>query len=145
VIGNPWHPSRSSYGEKQVTKGIPAYIRDAAHTSALREFLIRRSNEATGRDKSWDEATYESIDWRHYGEVFKKVSHGRRIQISKDTNDLLPTKRRLAKFDNRVDGRCFACNRLWEDTTHMLTCTCDARRDARTSARLTETHAYEHN
>jgi hypothetical protein len=100
---------------------------------ALKKYLIRRSNEATGRDKSWDEATYESIDWRHDGEVFKKLSHGRRIQISKYTNDLLPTKQRLAAFDNRVDGQCFACNRLWEDTTHMLTCTCDARRDARTA------------
>jgi hypothetical protein len=79
------------HGEQQVTKGIPAYIWDAAHTPALKEYLIRCSNEATGRDKSWDEATYESVDWRHYGEVFKKLSHGRRIQISKYTNDLVTT------------------------------------------------------
>jgi hypothetical protein len=94
--------------------------------------------EATGRDKFWDKATcYESIDWRHYGEAFKKQSHGRHIRINKYINNLLPTKQRLATFDNRVDGRCFfACNHLWEDTTHMLTCTCDARRDARTAARL---------
>jgi hypothetical protein len=50
-------------------------------------------------------------------------------------NDLLPTKRCLATFDSRVDGRCFACNQLWEDTTHMLTCTCDARCEARKAAR----------
>jgi hypothetical protein len=86
----------------------------------------------------WDNTTtYEFIDWRHYGESFKKLSHGRRIQISKYTNDLLPTtKRRLSTFDNRVDGRCFACcKQLWEDTTHMLTCTCDARCTARNAAR----------
>jgi hypothetical protein len=53
--------------------------------------------------------------------VTKKLSQGRRIQISKYTNDLLPTKRCLSTADNRVDGRCFACNQLWEDTTHMLT------------------------
>jgi hypothetical protein len=122
------------HGEQQVTKGIHSYIRDAAHTPAMKEYLIRRSNEATGRDKSWDDATYESIDWRHYGEVFKKLSNGRRIQISKYVNDLLPTKRRLATFDNSVDSRCFACKRLWEDTTHVLTCTCDARCEARTAA-----------
>jgi len=103
----------------------------------MKEYLIRRSKEATGRDKSWDEATYESIDWRHHGEVFKKLSNGRRIQISKYINDLLPTKRRLATFDNKVDSRCFACNRLWEDTTHVLTCTCDARSEARIAARKT--------
>jgi hypothetical protein len=31
---------------------------------AMKEYLIRHSTEATGRDKSWDEATYKSIDWR---------------------------------------------------------------------------------
>jgi hypothetical protein len=33
-----------------------------------KEYLIRPSKEATGHDKSWNEATYESIDWRHHGE-----------------------------------------------------------------------------
>jgi hypothetical protein len=77
------------HGEQQVTKGIPStYIWDAAHMQAMKEYLIRRSNEATGRDRSWDKATYESIDWRHHGEVvFKKLSNGQRIQISKYTND----------------------------------------------------------
>jgi hypothetical protein len=88
---------------------------------AMKEYLIRRSKEATGREKSWDNTTYESIDWRHYGESFKK---------------LFPTKRCLSTFDNRVDGRCFACKQLWEDTTHMLTCTCDARCTARNAARV---------
>jgi hypothetical protein len=48
----------------------------------MKEHLKRRSKEATGHDNSWDETTYESIDWRHYGEAFKKLSNGRRIQIS---------------------------------------------------------------
>jgi hypothetical protein len=42
----------------------------------MKEYLIRRSHEATGCEKSWDNTTYESIDWRHYGESFKKLSHG---------------------------------------------------------------------
>jgi hypothetical protein len=41
------------------------YIQDAAHMPAMKEYLIRRSKEATGRDKSWDDATYESIEWQH--------------------------------------------------------------------------------
>jgi hypothetical protein len=41
------------HGERQVTKGIPAYIQDAAHTPALKKYRIRCSNEATGRDQSW--------------------------------------------------------------------------------------------
>jgi hypothetical protein len=46
------------------------------------------------------------------------------------------TKQCLQTLDNRVDERCIACNQLWEDATHMLTCTCDARCAARTSARV---------
>jgi hypothetical protein len=80
------------HSEQQVTKGIHSYIRDAAHMPAMKEYLIRRSKEATGHDKSWDDATYESIDWQHHGEVLKKLSNGRRIQISKYINDLLPSK-----------------------------------------------------
>ena len=66
----------------------------------------------------------------------KKLSHGKRLQISKYTNDLLPIKRRLQTIDNSVDGRCFACEFLWENTTHMLTCSCEARHEARTVARI---------
>jgi hypothetical protein len=58
----------------------------------------------TGRDKPWAEATYDLINWRHRGEAFKKLSIGRGIQISKYTNDLLPTRRRLQTIDNKVDG-----------------------------------------
>ena len=75
-----WIPgTRASlfHGERQVvTKGIPAYTWDAAHTPALKEYLIQHSNEATGHDKSWDEATCNSIDWRQHGEAFKKLSNG---------------------------------------------------------------------
>jgi hypothetical protein len=80
-----------------------------------------------GCDKLWDEATYDSIDWRHHGEAFKKLSIGRRTQISKYTNDLLPTRRHLQTIDT--------CQNLWEDTTHVLTCSCRACTTARTQAR----------
>ena len=135
-----WVPGTTAalfHDGKQVTKCIPQYIRDATHTPLMKEYLIKRSKTATGRDKLWDDETYESIDWKHFGESFKKLSNGKRIQISKYTNDLLPTKRRLQTFDNRVDGRCFACGYLWEDTTHMLTCSCEVRNTARIEARKT--------
>jgi hypothetical protein len=61
------------------------------------QYLIQQSKEATGHDKSWDEATYKSIDWKHYGKSFKNLTIGRRIQISKYTNDLLPTCRQLQR------------------------------------------------
>jgi hypothetical protein len=108
----------------------------AMHTPAMKQYLIRHSCEGTGGDKSWDEATYLSIDWQDYGEAFKKLSIGWRIQLSKYTNNLLPTMQQLQVLDNKVDGRCFACNQLWEDTTHVLTCPCEARCAARITARL---------
>lgn len=136
----PWVPGTSAalfHGDRQVTTNISSYIREAKHAPEMRKYLIRRSKEATGRDKPWDEAIYDTIAWKHYGEAFKKLSLGRRIQISKYANDLLPTRRRLQSIDNRVDGRCFACNNLWEDTTHVLTCSCSARTASRTTARAT--------
>ena len=132
-----WVPGTTAalfHGNDQVTKGIPEYIREATHAPEMKKYILRRSHEATGREKSWDEATYDSIDWKHYGETFKHLSSGRRLQISKYTYDLLPTKRRIQTLDNREDGRCFACQQLWEDTTHVLTCSCEARRAARTLA-----------
>jgi hypothetical protein len=53
------------HGDYQVTKSIPAYIRDATHIPEMKEYLIRQSKEATGggREKSLDNSTYyESID-----------------------------------------------------------------------------------
>jgi hypothetical protein len=135
-----WIPGTQAalfHDDKQVTKSISAYIRDAKHTPEMRKYLIRRSKEATGREKSWDSETYETIAWKPFGESFGKLSIGRKIQISKYTNDLLPTARRIQTLDNRMDGRCFACNLLWETTTHVLTCSCEARGPARMAARTT--------
>ena len=52
-------------------------------------------------------------------------------------NDLLPTRCQLQKLDNKMDGRCFACNLLWEDTNHVPCCRSDPRCDARTQAMMT--------
>jgi hypothetical protein len=111
-MAGSWIPGTRAalfHGEKQVTKGIAAYIRDAAHTPAMKEYLIRRSKEATGRDKSWDEATYDWIDWRHHhGKVLKiyRTDGASRFpaQVNQTTYIVLPTKRRLATFDNRASG-----------------------------------------
>jgi hypothetical protein len=68
-----------------------------ARYEGLVYLTIRCSKEATWLEKSWDDNTYESLGWRHYGELFKHLSNGQeQIQISKYTNDLLPTKQRLA-------------------------------------------------
>ena len=46
-------------------------------------------------------------------------------------------KQRLQTFDNSVDGHCFACGQLWDNTTHVLTCSCDACSAARATALMT--------
>jgi hypothetical protein len=100
----------------------------------MRAYLIRRSKSATGRDSEWNDEVYDSIAWQHLGQAFQKHTVGQRIQLSKYMNDLLPTLRRLQTFDNRSDGRCFACNQLWEDTNHVLRCRTEARYTARATA-----------
>jgi hypothetical protein len=41
-------------------------------------------------------------------------------------NDLLLTCWLLQMIDNSIDGQWFACQNLWEDTAHVLTCSCTA-------------------
>jgi hypothetical protein len=100
----------------------------------MRAYLIRRSQEGTDRTAPWNEAIFDSIAWQQLHEVFRKLTIGQRTQLSKYMNDLLLTAKRLQLFDNRNDGRCFACGLLWEDTNHVLRCCCEARTQARTAA-----------
>jgi hypothetical protein len=122
------------HGTQQVTKDIPTYVRTASHAPAMREYLIKRSQTATGRDSQWNDSTFDSIAWQPLGEAFTKLSIGQRTQLSKYMNDLLPTLRRQQTFDNTVDGRCFDCGLLWEDTNHVLRCHSDSRDTARATA-----------
>jgi hypothetical protein len=100
----------------------------------MKEYLIRQSHEATGRDATWDETIFDTIAWKPLGEAFKKLSIGQRIQLSKYMNDLLPTLRRQQTMDNKTDRRCFECGQLWEDTNHVLRCPCETRSTTRTEA-----------
>jgi hypothetical protein len=103
----------------------------------MKTYLIQRSQTATGRDSTWDNATFDTIAWQPLDESFRKLSIGQRIQLSKFMNDLLPTAKRLQTFDNKNNGRCFDCNGLWEDTNHVLQCRSDTRHTARTAATAT--------
>jgi hypothetical protein len=100
----------------------------------MKQYLIQCSQTATGRNTTWDDATFHLIAWQPLGEALKQHSIGQRTQISKYMNDLLPMLRRLQTFSNTSDGRCFACGQLWEDTNHVIRCPCDARSQARTAA-----------
>ena len=120
--------------QRQITKSIPNYIRTASHTPIMRNYLIQRSQEATGRDSAWDDSVFDSIAWKQLGEAFNKLAVGQRIQLSKYMNDQLPTLARLSKFDNRINSRCFECGYLGENTNHVLCCTGEQRSIARASA-----------
>jgi hypothetical protein len=100
----------------------------------MKQYLIQRSHTATGRDTQWNDDTFDLIAWQHLGTALKQQTIGQRTQISKYMNDLLPTLKRLQTFNNASDGRCFACGMLWEDTNHVLRCSCDDRTQARTTA-----------
>jgi uridine kinase len=86
-----WVPGTAAalfHNNCHITKDIPAYIRAAKHTPIMRAYHIRRSKDGHGHDKSWNDDTYDSIDWKHFGESFRRLSLGRKIQISKYTNDV---------------------------------------------------------
>jgi hypothetical protein len=89
---NPYDGLDCSRHEQQVTKGIPEYIRDAAHMSALKEYLIRRFSPRRQLDVT--NHGMKPLMNRLTGATMQKTIErgGRRIQISKYINDLLPTK-----------------------------------------------------
>ena len=122
---------------QQVTSNIPAYVRTAAHAPKMKEYLIDRSRTATGTDNPWNDETFYSIAWKHLGHALRLLATGQRLQTSKFMNDLLPTRCRLQKLDNKTDGRCFACNLLWEDTNHVLCCRSEPHSLARMNAMAT--------
>jgi len=62
------------------------------------------------------------------------MSFGQRIQISKFIHDWTPTRHHLAKIDNSVDRRCFACGKLREDLDHVLQCPSEWQSIARANA-----------
>jgi hypothetical protein len=102
-----WLPGTKAalfHGPSPITSDIPTYIRRAAHEPHMREYLIARSQQATNRESKWNDQIYDTIAWDHIGEVLRKLPIGRRIQLSKYMNDLLPTAKRLQTFDNRHDG-----------------------------------------
>ena len=87
-----------------ITSDLPTYIRRAAHDPQMREYLIARSQTATNCESQWNEQIYNTIAWNHIGEVIRKLPTGRRIQLLKYMNDLLPTAKQLQTFDNQHDG-----------------------------------------
>jgi hypothetical protein len=103
-----------------ITKHIPAYLRVAAHAPDMKEYMIERSIDGTGRDAPWDETIFDSIAWQQLHEVYRKKTSGQRIQLSKLMYDLLHTARCAQVLNNKNDGRCFVCNLLWEDTNHVI-------------------------
>ena len=132
-----WVPNTKAalfHGNQQVTSKLPDYLRTAAHAPALREYLIDRSQTATGRDVAWTDDTFDTIAWSHLGQAIRPLAHGQKIQVSKLMNDLLPTRRQQQTLDNTMDGRCFACSMLWEDMNHILCCNNDSRIQSRTAA-----------
>jgi hypothetical protein len=108
------------HNNQQIMSNIPEYIQLACHTPPMKEYLIQHSHDATGRDSSWDDNTYDSIAWHPLGEAFQKLTTGQCVQLSKYMNDILPTLCCLQTFDNKTNGHCFDCGQLWEDTNHVL-------------------------
>jgi hypothetical protein len=53
-------------------------------------------------------------------QIFKKLSAGQCIQLSKYMNDLLSMLKQQQTKDNTIDGRCFKCNQLWKGTNQVL-------------------------
>ena len=139
-----WIPGTKAallHNGKLVTKAHDDYVTTAATAPRLCQHIIEDSKK---RDKfipnDWTDATFDDVDWKAINSSLKAVSIGRRFQLSKFAHEWTPTLHHLAKIDNSIDRRCFACQHLRnfvkEDIDHMLRCTSERRTTARTKALL---------
>ena len=126
-----WIPSTKAallHNGKLVTKAHDDYVTTAATAPQLCQHIIEDSKK---RDKfipnDWSDATFDDVDWKAINSSLKAVSIGRRFQLSKFAHEWTPALHHLAKIDNSIDRRCFACQHLRnfvkEDIDHMLRCT----------------------
>ena len=139
-----WIPGMKAallHNGKLVTKAHDDYVTTAATAPQLCQHIIKDSKK---RDKfipnDWTDATFDDVDWKAINSSLKAVSIGRRFQLSKFAHEWTPTLHHLAKIDNSIDRRCFACQHLRnfvkEDIDHMRRCTSERRTTARTKAVL---------
>ena len=126
-----WIPGTKAallHNGKLVTKAHDDYVTTAATAPRLCQHIIEDSKK---RDKfipnDWTDATLDDVNWKAINSSLKAVSIGRRFQLSKFAHEWTPTLHHLAKIDNSIDRRCFACQHLRnfvkEDIDHMLRCT----------------------
>ena len=66
-----WIPGTKAalfHGTQQITTNVPDYIRTAKHAPTMKEYLIKRSKTASGRDSAWTMEIYDNIAWQPMGE-----------------------------------------------------------------------------
>jgi hypothetical protein len=126
------------HGAKQVTKRIPVYIHHAKHTPDRKRYLIQCS---TRRHQDMTNHGMKQVPTRPLiGDIMVKHSRSYAMEAgsrspSIPTTYFRPYEGYKQSTIQPLDRQCFDCNQLWEDTTHVLTCSCDASCVARKIAR----------
>jgi hypothetical protein len=98
---------------KAVTRNIEATVQRAQHTGPIRDYLCKRF--------TWDQVTFESIDWAVHTAVYSKIPRTRTFFCKLGWKQL-PIGARLHKWSPSYDHRCPSCDQEHEDDDHVYRC-----------------------
>jgi hypothetical protein len=117
------NPVQLQIAEATVTSKYKQVIRKAATTLDLKNYIKQ--------NHQWTEATFQDIEWTAHGQAIKQF-YDQRTFIVKYIHNLLPTGKRVHKYDTLHSHRCPTCQSPHEDRLHLLRCDHTSRATWRT-------------
>ena len=113
VIRLAANPAQFHIGKATITSRIKSVVRRAATAPALREHIRALT--------SWSPTIFDSVDWISHGQAIRRCYH-KKTFVVKFLHNLLPTGKRVHRYDPTYSHRCPSCQDPHEDRAHLLRC-----------------------
>jgi hypothetical protein len=114
AIPNPHCNAYIQVHGESLTGQIRKRLFDAAARPRMKAYLLKRY--------SWDEPTFQSIDWPATHTAIRSLSNPEHKFVTKFCFQQLPIGTRLHQRSAHVPASCPACDEPLEDDWHWLTC-----------------------
>lgn len=96
-----------------ITHNLKKAIRLARTEPAMREHLMDRF--------SWDEDTFEDIDWEGFRRAMGRLDK-HRVTLTKHVNNYVAVGRRVNRYDPKYPRECVTCGAAEETADHLILC-----------------------
>ena len=114
AVPNPHCNAYIQVGGESLTGQIRKRLFDAAARPRMKEYLLKRY--------SWDELTFQSIDWTATNAAIRSLTNPEHKFVTKFCFQQLPIGTRLQQRSPHVPASCPACDEPREDDWHWIAC-----------------------